>query len=430
MYLLINSLIFSLAIFYSSSKVYNKRIKYNKMKFWLLLMLKSILFAMSYAITSHYIRVIFNFVLLFVINSCYYKRKISETILRNFFIFVLIVLSETIVASFIMFSFSKNSIYILESSELRFSINFAIAIILILLVNTSKIKRYLLSINENLKDNIASNTAFLIIFIVCLYSAFFYYLYYNVNLLVLMLLSIALISITLILVIKNLKTKIYSEHLEDEYNQVIINLNEYEKILENYRLTNHENINNLIVLKDMLKQDNKKVQKYIDYLINEKQEEDEDVLLKVSKLPTGGLQGLLYQKIIKMKEKEINYNLEISRTITNISHFKLDFELNKNICTIIGILIDNAIEAVEGLKDKSVMLYFYVENNEWFFSISNTFSGYIDLDKIDKVGYSSKGRDRGYGLSLVKSIIDCDKRISLERAVIKNIFKQTIKIKM
>ena len=64
------------------------------------------------------------------------------------------------------------------------------------------------------------------------------------------------------------------------------------------------------------------------------------------------------------------------------------------------------------------------------FSIANTFFGIIDLDKIDKIGYSSKGKGRGYGLNLAKKIVEKDKRIVIEREIVRDVFKQKVKIKM
>lgn len=241
-----------------------------------------------------------------------------------------------------------------------------------------------------------------------------------------------MIFVICLLIMAILNEKMISVNLKKEYEELINNLNEYEKILEKYRITNHENLNNFIVIKGMLEENQKDVIKQIDEIIKFKQQDDNELLFKTKKLPTGGLQGLVYQKMLTMKENNIICNLEISKNIDVAKMKLLDFELIKNICAIIGIFLDNAIEAVSNLEKKIVGIYIYIddENKELCFAISNNFSGFIDLDKIDNKGYSSKGSGRGYGLSLVKRIVDSDNRISLKREIMGDMFKQTIKIKM
>ena len=96
---------------------------------------------------------------------------------------------------------------------------------------------------------------------------------------------------------------------------------------------------------------------------------------------------------------------------------------------IVGILIDNAIEATETLDKKEIGLYLYKEKNEIILSISNTFGEPLNLDKLDNIGYSSKGKGRGYGLYIVRKVIDRNKQITIKREIIKDVFKQKIKIK-
>ena len=82
----------------------------------------------------------------------------------------------------------------------------------------------------------------------------------------------------------------------------------------------------------------------------------------------------------------------VSQKFSNIST-----EQNKNICTIVGIFLDNAIEAVSNLNNKYISILFYKENNKIVISISNTYEGIINLEKMNLEGYSKKGINREFG---------------------------------
>ncbi len=430
MILLINSFIFSLACFYVSSKIFKFKIDYKKKDYWIVVFINTLLITLSFVITTHFLRVVFNYIILLILNKYYFNKPFFELMLGSFFTFVVITVSEIFMAIMLVSVFKIEITQLSESYIGQFYINIIISIIMVLIVNVRESGRFFKIFSDNVKTKGLEGIAPLVLIIIVIYAALLYYIYYQINGITVMILSVILITIICVLLMTVLKEKNYSVNLKKEYEELISNLNEYEKVLEKYRLTNHENINNFIIIKGMLEKNESDVVKQIDEIICNKQQDDNEILFKTKKLPTGGLQGLVYQKMLIMKEKNIICNLEISKHINAKKMKTLESELNKKICTIVGIFIDNAIEAVVDLNKKNVGLYLYMENNELCFSISNNFSGIINLDKIDNIGYSSKGKGRGYGLGLVKKIVDKDERIIIKREIIRDSFKQIIKIKM
>ena len=174
---------------------------------------------------------------------------------------------------------------------------------------------------------------------------------------------------------------------------------------------------------------NKKLIDYINEIIKSKNSENKSLINQALLIPTGGLRGLIYSKLILMKEKSIKYSINIDKKINSKLMKNISSNEMIDICQIIGVFIDNAIEAVEKLKERVVIINVFRDENINI-EIQNTYDNSIELNKIDKIGYSTKGKNHGYGLALVNRILKNNKNFSNEREVSKNLFKQKLIIKI
>lgn len=220
----------------------------------------------------------------------------------------------------------------------------------------------------------------------------------------------------IIFVVGYFKEKANNNRIVTEYDQLLDYVQKYEKLIESKSKNQHEYKNQLVLIKNMISKTNKKAIEYIDNLYNEESDdEDVELLKKLQYLPNGGLKGLIYYKLEEMKDKKINFFVDISPKVKNVKiNKKLDKNL-KDISKVIGVYLDNAIEASLNSKEKYIVLEVYVEENEWVFSISNTYNGKVSINKIDTEKFSTKGEGRGYGLSLAKDIINRSKILRQER---------------
>ncbi|MBQ2947082.1 MAG: GHKL domain-containing protein [Bacilli bacterium] len=267
-----------------------------------------------------------------------------------------------------------------------------------------------------------------ICFILNIYLAITYYKYNSVYFVIINNVSLYfVVGIILILIKKeNEYIKIY-----DKYNTTLNSLKEYEDILDKYRISNHENKNQLLTIRNMISDKNKKTIKYIDEIVQNKLKDDEKIMYEVSIIPAGGLRGLVYSKILYMKQNEIDYELNISKDVRTVDLInKLDDLDMLDICQIIGVYIDNSIEAVANIKDKYINIEMYFEEENLIFSISNYYEGEIELEKLEQKGYTTKGLGHGYGLNLTKKIIENNKKLKNEKKISKRTFTQILKIKM
>ena len=226
------------------------------------------------------------------------------------------------------------------------------------------------------------------------------------------------------IIMRNNYLKMYSK-----YNNTMETLKSYEDILDKYKVANHENKNQLLMIRNMLgKKDNSEASKYIDKIVKNEYVDDENLIMETSKIPSGGLRALIYSKILYMKNNNIDFNLKVDRKIRNIEFSELRENITLDICKVIGVFLDNAIEETEKIFNGSISIELYMLENKLNISISNLFEGAIEFDKLDEIKYTTKGQGHGYGLVLVKEIISRNSMLENVRMINDNVFTQILKI--
>ncbi len=134
--------------------------------------------------------------------------------------------------------------------------------------------------------------------------------------------------------------------------------------------------------------------------------------------------GLFISKLYLAEKKGIKIITDITCDLNN-TQIKI-YEM----CKILGILLDNAIEAAYESTDKVVNITIkesYTDNN-YLIIIENTYSGIININDIFKKGVTSKGHGRGIGLWEVKNITNKYKTVSLHSKVNERTFIQELYI--
>lgn len=192
----------------------------------------------------------------------------------------------------------------------------------------------------------------------------------------------------------------------------------FKRNMEDYRLLKHNLLNDIIFIKTLCS-------KEIQEIINEKMIKYEvmpDILSNINNIPEG-LQGIIYLKSSIAKNLNINFYID---NLSNFDHKKLNNRLYIDLCEVLGILLDNAIEACTYTKAKVVYLNINEDKNNIFIEIINTFSNDINLDKIGNKYYSTKGQNNGLGLNYIYNL---NKKIIVKKEIIHDLFKILILIK-
>lgn len=415
---------------YNLYKISNKKFNFKDKKLYICFLCLMAFALINYMNSNAYIRIVLITLSLVIFYKIVFNESVQKCILVPFLSQFIIMISEMIFAIIISFIFEMDNNAIINTQFGQNLSNLLIAIISMLLVQipiVRKLYKFLLKITDKLKNIQLISFSIVIIVIANILTML---LYYRVEFKYLLIFNTVLTIFFFCVILYMLKTKNSYIKMYDKYNTTLNSLKEYEDILDKYRVSNHENKNQLLTIRNMLPKTDKETIVYIDQIVENKLKDNDKILFDVSIIPAGGLRGLIYSKILTMKELNIDYELEISNKVKTVDLISLDESLVLDICQIIGVYLDNAIEEVSKLDEKYINIEMYIDTIYLIISISNNYNGKIELDKIDKQGYTSKGSGHGYGLTLVNEIIKNNKKLENERAVSSDTFTQILKIKM
>lgn len=133
------------------------------------------------------------------------------------------------------------------------------------------------------------------------------------------------------------------------------------------------------------------------------------------------VKSLLFTKIMMAKKYGVTLNIEVINPINALSMNINDF------LRILGISIDNAIEATGKIKNSAVVDILFIHTNNYVeVVVKNPFNEVINKEKIWESGYSTKGKNRGLGLSTYKDILDSYSDVLRMTKISENKFTHTI----
>lgn len=357
-----------------------------------------------------------------------FKIKLSKSIFTSIVYVILLIIPDllTLVGAIYIFRVSKEVYYSnIASSALcnLFVCSGMLLLTIILRKSLKKLINYNLSTNKKIIVMSSITLVMLAIFFYNLIKTF----EFNNNIITYLVIIVMLICILLYL----FKQKIENEKISKKYDELLDVMKSYESDIEEQRTLRHETKNEFATIKCKLqdKENNKTIIEYIDSVIGEKEKAGSTKYSKFKYLPSNGLKGFFYYKFIEAEKKGINVSINISKQIKN--SFLKDIETKdfKDLARIIGVYLDNAIEASSTSEDKKLGIEMYLIKEKIEIIITNTFNNEINLDKIGKESFSTKGKHRGHGLLLVNKILSENNMFEAKNEIRGNIYIQSLKIK-
>lgn len=256
----------------------------------------------------------------------------------------------------------------------------------------------------------------------------FMYLDYIPTYLILLSISIFFIYffISMFSLFRTSKLEITTQNLEEEklYNQTLTLL------YDNIRGFKHD-FNNIVQgIGGYISTNNMEgLKEYYSEILDDCQRVNNLSLLSPEVINNPAIYSLLTSKYHEAIELGIKVNLEIFMDLTTIN-MKI-YELTR----VLGILLDNAIEAAKLCEEKEIVITFRKDNkkNKQLFIIENTYTNKdVNINEIFEKGKTSKttkdSKNHGLGLWEVRQIIKKNKNIDLYTTKTDKYFKQQFEI--
>ncbi|ATQ49383.1 GHKL domain-containing protein [Staphylococcus epidermidis] len=325
----------------------------------------------------------------------------TENIIHNIYFYNIFHFSIFIILSLILAHLFKHLLIRLRYSYLYLSKRYYIIISFVLAI--AFIYFYIIS-QTNLQESNSLN----------FYAIIFVSITVLLSLVILLLSAFAL---------REMKYKRKLQEIEAYYEYTL----RIESINNEMRKFRHDYVNILTTLSDYIREDDMPgLRKYFDEHIVPMKDKLKTRSIKmngIEKLKVREIKGLITTKIIQAQEKRIPISIEVPDEIDRIDMNTV--ELSR----IIGIIVDNAIEASENLEEPLINIAFIDNDESVTFIVMNKCGD--DIPKIHELfeqGFSTKGDNRGLGLSTLKELTDSNENVLLDTVIENGYFVQKVEI--
>lgn len=415
-----------ITVYYFGQIILNNEFKIKKLlKTCLIFLIAIILHTIIYLYTDGIIKTLLLCILYSLFLSLIFKTSYWKSSLMSIIYTLIMIIPDLVVTLTLTIIFGKQKFYLIFAGSI-FS-NFCVCVLMIIFTYLLK-KPLKVLMNYKLSEN---KKIVIISVLATIFTAIFFYKFatgYKMNQDVL----IYLVSMFafIIILFTLFRQRIDNENVSKKYDELLDVMKNYESDIEDQRTLRHETKNEFATIKCKLqdKEDNKTIIEYIDSVIGDKGKASSTNYSKFKYLPSNGLKGFFYYKCTEAEKKGISVSVNISKQIEN--SFLMDIETKdfKDLARIIGVYLDNAIEASSTSEGKKLGIEMYLIKEKIEIIITNTFNNEINLDKIGKESFSTKGKHSGHGLLLVKKILSENNRFEAKKEIRGNIYIQSLKI--
>ena len=399
--------------------------------------LKDVFLILLFAIPQTIVKINFTSVmktsLMFVIDILYYKVQFKintkQSIFLSFLYIVILMIVDLLQLLFIIYILNVNKEYCYNVYANTIFSNiivlsfFSFSIFLL----RDKIKKIL---GNEVEDN-KKIIIFSILIFICtglLFYTLIKELSFNNN----VFLYLFAIIVLFIVLFSLIRQTMINNKITNDYDKLLEFMKTYEEEIENQRTLRHETKNEFLAIRSKIcdKEKEKTIIDYIDEILGDTYSVKNEKYAKFGYLPANGVKGLCYFKTQKAEEQGISVSINISKKIQSSTICNLNTKEQRDFAKILGVFIDNAIEASAESKDKELGIEAYSNlDNEFRMIISNTYNNEIDEEKIGKENFTTKGKNRGHGLLLVTQLVKKNNIFDTKREIKNNIYSQTIIVK-
>ncbi len=235
------------------------------------------------------------------------------------------------------------------------------------------------------------------------------------------------------IVIFNISSEMKMEILNKHYQEMFEYSKANAELLTKYKLQVHENKNKLLMINGLLDGPKKNVRNYVNSILQEMKDNQNITnywLSELKYIPLPGVRNFINYKLTQLKELGAEIEIFVSSELEHVDAFSFGEREYNDLSTILGVILDNMIESIKETDEKLVSLNIRLENNTVNFDFVNSFSGNVEINRINEIGYTTKGEEHGVGLSLLSKIIKNSNRFECIPEIMDNFFIQHLIIKL
>ena len=235
------------------------------------------------------------------------------------------------------------------------------------------------------------------------------------------------------IVIFNISSEMKMEILNKHYQEMFEYSKANAELLTKYKLQVHENKNKLLMINGLLDGPKKNVRNYVNSILQEMKDNQNITnywLSELKYIPLPGVRNFINYKLTQLKELGAEIEIFVSSELEHVDAFSFGEREYNDLSTILGVILDNMIESIKETEEKLVSLNIRLENNTVNFDFVNSFSGNVEINRINEIGYTTKGEEHGVGLSLLSKIIKNSNRFECIPEIMDNFFIQHLIIKL
>lgn len=423
---LIACLITTITLYIAGTIIFGKS-KNTTLKNILAILVCTTLITIIFINTNEILKTILMCTIFTMVFKIIFKSNISKSVLMSIIYIIILMLSDLLVLLFliVILQMPKETIYTSFAGSVLGNVCTNIIMLLIIYLLRKPLKKLLgYSFSTNKKIIIVS----IVTITITVYFFFKIIAGYKVNNSVITYLMCMIAFITILLTLY--REKIENESIIKKYDELLDVMKTYDVDIENQRTLIHENRNELMTIRSKAidKNASKEFIEYMDSVIGDKVSTSISKYSKFTHLPSNGLKGFFYYKSMEAERRGIKVSANVSKKIENSFLKDLDTKTYKDLARLIGVYLDNAIDASEKSEDKKLGIEIYLIKENIKIIITNTFSNDVDLSKIGKERYTTKGKNHGHGLLLVSSIIRNNNRFIAKTKVDQNLYIQELTI--
>ena len=234
-------------------------------------------------------------------------------------------------------------------------------------------------------------------------------------------------TVLIINIIKTHMEKVDIEMRQDSYNRLQEYTNQIENMYSSLRSFKHDYSNIMLSMSGYIEaNDMEGLRDYFDKEIlplSKNITKNTAHINQLINIKTTELKSIISSKLLYAIELNINVSIEVTDEVTSIPMDTLD------LCRVIGIFLDNAIEATLETDRPTIRFALINLDTEYIFIISNTFlEKGIPYATLSKPNVSTKGVNRGIGLYNAHEIIAKYNHVFLDTEIKNKSFVQRLQI--